>query len=165
MSEKHLRELISRASSFAEGAMYLHGNVAPIWHLIARNGEEIIELAPPGESKDDSILMIKTLMVLKDVVRYVHFGEAWMVRFDGNPPSQAELDKINVEGARKHPDRIECVIFQAEDDEAGMISGHRRIMRDKSRPYLGPLELLPARTISEGRMVGLLPRLQKSTLQ
>jgi hypothetical protein len=161
MSEKDLRNLIEYASNFAEGAMRLHGNVAPIWHMITSSGQEIVELTPQTENKDYAMAMIRALMEIEHVVRYVYFAEAWMLDFknsDGRP-SQEELDRIMEEGASQHPDRIECVVFQAEDNECGMLSGHRKIIRNgEHRPRLGPLEFMPRHTESTGRMVGLLPK-------
>jgi hypothetical protein len=55
-------------------------------------------------------------------------------------------------------------MFQAEDNEAGLITGHREIVRPKNgKPYLGPLQMMPSGMQSEGRLVGLLPR--KGSLQ
>jgi hypothetical protein len=143
--------------------MLLEGNVAPIWHMTTRSGEEIIELMPPCESKDDAMALIRSLMAICDVVRYVYFAEAWTLHYHATLPSKEEVEQTACEGLEHHPDRVEIVMFTAEDNESGMISGHRRIIRDNGRPHLGPLEMLPSGTISEGRMIGVLPR--KGTLQ
>jgi hypothetical protein len=97
------------------------------------------------------------------VVRYVYFAEAWTLH-SNKLVDDEELDRMMRKGLRNHPDRVEVVMFTAEDNEAGLISGHRKIIRDNGRPHLGPLEMLPSGTISEGRMVGVLPK-PKGTLQ
>jgi hypothetical protein len=167
MSEQQLRALIDNASMFAEQVIAARGEVAPIWHMITSDGEEMIELTPPVHDKDTAIGLIRALMAMANVVRYIHLCEAWMLDDRKNRRySDAEIRKIAEEGLSEHPDRMEVVIFQAEDHEAGMISGHRRIIRNKGdHPRLGPLELLPRGTESEGRFVGLLPKPKGSTLQ
>lgn len=161
MSEEQLRKLIDYASQFAEKAMQQHGSVSPIWHMITRDGKQIVELTPSLD-KSEAMLLIRTLMELQDVVRYVHFGEAWMVDLRGRSgpvDGEEELAKMIASGGpSQHRDRIETVMFQAEDNEAGMMRGHRRIIRDTAKPYLGPLEVLPLTGISEGRMAGMLPK-------
>jgi hypothetical protein len=159
MSEQQLRALIESASDFCEGAMRLHGNVAPIWHMITKDGEEIIELQPSMD-KDTAAVLMRALMEIREVVRYVYFTEAWMVVLSrGNP--DAKVDELA--SLSEHPDRVEVVTFQAEDSYNGMLSGHREIIRPKGgKPYLGPLTILPPME-SRGRMVGMLPR--RGTLQ
>lgn len=161
MSEQQLRELIERASAFCDGAMRLHGNVAPIWHMITKDGEEIVELQPSMD-KDTAVVLIRALMEIREVVRYVHFTEAWMLLIN-KPTTQAQAEELAMAGLSQHPDRIETVAFQAEDIYSGMLTGHREIIRPKDgKPYLGPLQFLRCEQ-SEGRMVGMLPR--RGTLQ
>jgi hypothetical protein len=51
------------------------------------------------------------------------------------------------------------VQIQGEDRDYGQIMAHRRIIRPPHRkPYLGPLKMtMTGESVSEGRMVGLLP--------
>jgi hypothetical protein len=161
MSEQQLRKLIEHASGFAEEAMRRLGEVAPIWHMLTRNGEEIVELMPPCESKDDAVALIRALMAIKDVVRYVYFAEAWFLDLRGADnlgAARKAAREAYEKGIADHPDRIEVVTFQGEDAESGRsMTGQRRIIREKGRPYLGPLEFFET-TQSEGRMVGMLPK-------
>jgi hypothetical protein len=124
-------------------------------------------LTPPLESKDLAIALMKAMFECFHVVRYVHFTEAWTLDYRGEKArkiTSEDLRKIKQEGLSQHPDRVEVVMFQAEDNEAGLITGHRPIIRPNGKkPYLGPIEYLSEGMESEGRLVGLLPR--KGTLQ
>src|SRR4051812_11692741 len=115
--QQPLRDLIEHASRFCDSAMRIHGNVAPIWHMITADGEEIVELSPPIDDKDVSVMMIRILFELRNVVRYVYFAEAWMLAVTGKP-SDEERARWS-EGLSNHPDRIEVVTFQAEDENCG----------------------------------------------
>jgi hypothetical protein len=157
MSEKQLNALFERASTFAEAAMKHRGEVAPIWHMITSKGEELVELTPQIDDRDTAMMIMRTLMELMDVVRYVHFTEAWMLDARNRPIHDDEMARIHREGVRNHPDRIEIVQITGEDCECGQRMAHRKIVRPKNgKPYLGPLEIAP-RGQSEGRMVGMLP--------
>ena len=69
-------------------------------------------------------------------------------------------------GISQHPDRVEVVQLQGEDQECGQLMAQMRIIRPASgKPYLKPMEWLidlpfiprGATVQSEGRMVGVLP--------
>jgi hypothetical protein len=162
MSEQQLRAMLNYASDFAERRFAQQGVIYPLYHAITSGGEQLIEPAPSPD-KDVGVAIIRALFDLRDVVRYVFFDEAWTLEKLVQPE---ELAWIERHGVRKHPQRVEVVMFQGEDSEAGQISAHRKIIRPKNgRAYLGPLEMLidlphfpqGATYQSEGRMVGLLP--------
>jgi hypothetical protein len=48
-------------------------------------------------------------------------------------------------------------MLQGEDEQEGMLSGRRNIIRGKGKPKLGPLQIERFNN-SQGRMVGLLPK-------
>jgi hypothetical protein len=149
--------MFDRASTFAEDAMKQKGEVAPIWHMITSKGDEMVELTPPGD-RDVAMMIMRTLMKLKDVVRYVHFTEAWMIHSHDKPLSDEDFEKINREGVRNHPDRVEVVQIHGEDQECGFVTAHRKIIRpEKGKPYLAPLEMTPRWDCSVGCMAGMLP--------
>lgn len=156
MSRKQLDQLVERASTFADEMLKRRGEVAPIWHMITSKGEDIIELTPPGD-RDCALMIMRTLMELMDVVRYVHLSEGWMRDSRDGPIPDEEMEQINRHGVRNDPKRIEVVLIAAEDHEAGYVMSTREIIRPKhGRPYLGPLKAFPQGQ-SEGRMVGMLP--------
>ena len=73
-----------------------------------------------------------------------------------------ELEWIDRHGVRNHPDRVEVLMFQGEDRDAGQMSMQRKIIRPaNSKARLGPPDWLFDKNThniqSEGRMVGLLP--------
>jgi hypothetical protein len=164
MSEKELRRMFDRASQFCEAHFAVRGEIAPMWHAVTSTGETIIEPHPTFLGKDIAMVMIRAFFDAKDVVRYVYIGEAWTLREMIKPE---QVTAIMRDGLANHPDRVEIVQLQGEDQECGQIMGQRRIIRPESgRPYLGPLEMLNdlpsiphgARlSRSEGRMVGVLP--------
>ena len=165
MSEKELRTMLDYASGFAEGRFAEFGAIKPIWYAVTLSGDSII--TPPlagAQDKDESIAMIRELFESRDVVRYLFIDEAWTL---DTPVERAELGRIEREGLRNHPARVEVVMFTGEDYEAGLILAQRRIFRPQGgKAYLGPLSMqgeLPAmaggeRTVEiTGGMVGLLP--------
>ncbi len=164
MSEKELRRMFDRASQFCEAHFATRGEIAPMWHAVTSEGETIIEPHPILLGKDIAMVLIRAFFDAKDVVRYVYIGEAWTLR---ELIESEEVEAIMRDGIESHPDRVEVVQLQGEDDECGQIMGQRRIIRPESgRPYLGPLEMIAdlpsipdgARlSQSEGRMVGVLP--------
>jgi hypothetical protein len=166
MSEQELRELLHHASGFAEKMIARKGELSPMWHAIRANGEQFIEPHPMME-KDMANALIRAQFDLLDVVRYIYMGEAWtLVRQAGLPSSAAELASIKSDGISKHPDRVEVVMIQGEDKDAGQFMALREIIRTGNKVKLGPLEIThwPGDGgSSEGRMVGMLP--QRGTKQ
>jgi len=164
MSEKQLRLMFYRASQFCDAHFAQRGEIAPMWHAVTSTGRHLIEPHPTFLGKDMAMLMVRAFFKVEDVVRYVYVGEAWTLDRMIKPE---EEEAILRDGIENHPDRVEVVQLQGEDDECGQIMGQRRIIRPESgRPYLGPLEMindLPSipngarLSQSEGRMVGVLP--------
>ena len=163
MSEKELRWMLDRASRLCEAQFAKRGEIAPIWHAITSSGETLIEPHPMILGKDLAMVMIRSFFKAKDVVRYVYIGEAWTLDRMIRPE---ETEAIFRNGISEHPDRVEVVQLQGEDNACGQIMAQRKIIRPESgRPYLGPLQMivdLPfiphgAHVQSEGRMVGVLP--------
>lgn len=162
MSEHDMRELLRYAVSFSEVAFARDGFIAPLWHAVTRDGDHIIQ-TPPSPDKDTAAAMIRALFELRDVVRYIWMSEAWSV--EKHPLTDADMALIARKGAKAHPDHIEIIAFQGEDEIAGLFTAHRQIIRPKhGRATLGPLKMLTdfqsQRTVpahSEGRLVGMLP--------
>jgi hypothetical protein len=166
MSEQDLHRMIKFASGICEAMFDRIGEVAPIWHMVTSDGREMIEPQPPVD-KDIANMLMRALFELANVVRYVYFGEAWIAILIDKTDEERDklLQQIDRNGVASLPDadRVEVVMLQAEDFEAGQILAHRRIIRGKGKPRLGPLEIAPWGH-SEGRMVGMLPR-RGATLQ
>jgi hypothetical protein len=151
-----LRELIEVASGAAEKTFRATGSFPPTWHMITADGESLFS-GPISRDKDVQVAMIKTLMIIRNVVRYVFIDEAWIL--ERKEIDRAEIDRAYQAGLKNHPDRKEILMFSAEDQSAGMVTAHRDIIRAPGRKArLGPL-VIDNFTESEGRMVGLLPAL------
>ena len=157
MSE--LRKLVEFASEQAAAAFHRSGRVLPIWHAVKRDGEHIV-FASPGPDKDTNAAMARAAFELFDVVRFVFFNEAWVLHAIRRKIGAAEMARINHEGLSQHPDRVEVIMFLAEDQAEGMLTAQRLILRpEHGKPKLKPLEILDLTgSTSEGRLIGLLPR-------
>jgi hypothetical protein len=157
MSEQDLREMIAFASEGSEVSFKKTGMVAPLWFGVTASGESF-DLEPPHPDKDFSIAMIRAYFALRNVVRYVSISEAWTIE---RALSDDEVAWIATHGGvAAHPDRIEVVMINGEDRDAGLLTAQRRIIRPpRGRAYLAPLEIQDRTDIkqSSGRMVGLLP--------
>lgn len=134
------------------------GAITPMWHVETAAGD-IYVMAPPGD-KDTAALLMRAYFEIHDVVRYAFIDEAWTLTTPAITPE--EIRRIARRGLADHPDRVEVLMYQAED-ESGSATGHRVITRPlKGKPQLGELEIFRS-TQSEGRFVGMLP--QRGTVQ
>jgi hypothetical protein len=163
LSERELRQMLDYASWFCERHFAQKGEIAPMWHCVTSSGEQFIEPHPAVPNKDLAVALVRAMFDVRDVVRYVYMGEAWTLSRMIQPEEQ---ELIFRRGLANHPDRVEIVQLQGEDQDYGQMIGQRKIIRPaKGNPYLGPLEMvneLPhiphgAHIQSEGRMVGMLP--------
>jgi hypothetical protein len=153
-----LRELIEFASPLVEKIFRAKGEVTPMWHAIQADGTHFF-LPAPRTAKDTAATLVRALFELKNVVRCLFISEAWTIE-SRTPSEAAELEAIFRcgGGLSEHPMRVEMVMMQAEDADAGTLMGSRVIIRPaKGRAYLGPLKI-DAMGRSEGRLVGMLPR-------
>jgi len=86
--------------------------------------------------------------------------EAWVVTETDESRSRAMME--SGESLEHHPERMEWLIFMAEDASEGAVMAHREIRRDDARPELGPLVFSEGGTMS-GRMIGLLPTMGRAS--
>jgi len=156
-----LRDFIIKTDAKVTQIFDNAGEILPMWHSITESGEHKIVPSPPFD-KDIAALLMRAYFELNDVVRYVFVNEAWQLYAPAGF-SDDELHEIARHGLSDHPNRIEALMYQAED-ETGMLTAQRVITRpgNGNRPKLGPLEFMePAHF--EGRFVGMLP--MRGTLQ
>lgn len=155
------RELIESASAKAERIFNATGKMFPMWHAFLSDGSERVIPPPPVDDKDVASVAIRVMLRMLDAVAVIFIDEAWMrivkVKAD-SPEGRAALDDAREHGVRNHPDRIECVMFYAEDGTGSTTAWRRIVRKVNSRPRLGPLELNEDIHASEGRFVGLLPQ-------
>jgi hypothetical protein len=154
MSEKQLREMFDGASDWAFKCFKQTGGIVQFWFVATANGEHFAVPPPLPQDPDASVILIRALFSMRDVIRYVFVSEAWTV--DTTDANEAEIARRL--GARNHPRRVEVVAFSGEDHESRNLTARRRIIRPQNaKPYLGPLEWDEPWDQSEGRIVGLLP--------
>ena len=166
-----LREFIETASHNVEKIFRKTGVIRPMVHCVTRDGEVLVFPSLDGD-KDVAALMMRALFELRDVVRYVLIDEAWIVEALGEnatPEKIAAVKKAAITGASASPDRVEVVMFCAEDHAEGQLMGRRQIIRPQGPyakpPYLAPIEIDPEGGMLQGRFVGLLPRPAMTTMQ
>jgi hypothetical protein len=151
-----LRRLIEKASDAAERTFLSTGSFPPMWHMMTAEGDDLFIGATLAD-KNMAVALIKAMMILHNVVRYVFIDEAWLLDRSG-AVDPAELKRLNRDGLEHHPERQEVLMFMAEDQSAGALTGRRAIIRAPGRKArLGPLIIDRDLLASEGRMVGLLP--------
>jgi hypothetical protein len=155
------RDLIESASAQAESIFNKTGVVPPVWLVTTPDRRVLLPPPPHVRDKDIAMAMIRVALKKLDATACVYVDEAWLL-MGRAAKGQAEIEVAKVRGTiRDHPERVEVVVFNAED-ATGMLMGYREIIRRPgSRARLGPLELPlqdEPRTTYEGRMVGMLPQ-------
>lgn len=156
MTEK-LRDLLELASKGAEKVFAATGELLPMWHAETAAGVQMLVPSPPTANKDLAARLIKALFEERNVVRFVFFDEAWTLLSVSREEAIASGD-LSI-----HPERVEVVMFAAEDREGGFLLGYRHILRaEDKKPTLGPL-VVEQSLEAEGRIVGMLPG--RGTLQ
>jgi len=161
-----LHEFITGCSDAAAKVFHLRGHLSPMWHAVTRAGEHLMTPSP-SDDKDTAVALMRAMFELSDVVRYVFIDEAWQVEVARRPGE--DVDALTARSRKlggslkDHPDRVEIVVLNGEDEIAGICVARRVIHRPPhGKAYLGPLEIATPAS-SEGRMVGLLP--QRGTRQ
>lgn len=149
-----LREFIASASESIEAVFDHSGEIEPVWHCVKADGTEFL-VRPPCVDKDLAVTLLRSAFRMMEVRRCLFISEAWTAQGDR---SEVERWIANGRSLSEHPDREEIVMFSGED-ECMSLSAHRRILRPANgKASLGPLRFLDDITISEGRLVGMLPR-------
>jgi hypothetical protein len=164
MSSKDLHRIVEFASEQMEKWFAMKGEVRPMWHVIKRNGDHAVVPIPSVmmADKDQMAETFRILFEIQDVRTCCFIDEAWTAEAAGEDMAklQAYLDANG--SLENYPGRIEVVVFQGEDAEAGILCAHRKIVRPAVGPaHLGPLEFLDIKS-SEGRFVGMLPQTAKA---
>ena len=171
MTDRHaeLRKMIEHASTWAEKRFRKKGELSPMWHAVDADGRHYLMPAPPCDSKDLSVALVRAVFEASNIVRCVFIDEAWVLakRAEKLTAEQAEAFKQQClkHGVADHPDRQEVVIFSGED-ELGFVMGTRPIIRKGNKATLGPLTYnMSGQSKSdlsegqwEGRLIGMLPQ-------
>jgi hypothetical protein len=158
MSEMNLREMIDLASANAEHLFNENGEISlPIWHAMQADGEQFV--LPTMAPKDLQMEFVRWLFKENDVVRYVQIAEMWIAQIELTDEEKKDLTTtmLKYKNVRGRADRREIVFLQGEDHVEGMLAAERPIIRDGSKPRLGPLKFWHV-DMTMGWMSGLLPR-------
>jgi hypothetical protein len=154
---KTARDLVEFANERVTKIWKVCHEVLPMWHAVTADGEEFL-VKQPCPDKDLAAAMIRALFELRNVVSYVYFAEAWILETKTADTTDAQLSDIISHGISNHPDRVDVVMFAAED-ERGMVLARRSIVRPTDGvPTLSAIKYDDDLSRSEGRMVGMLPR-------
>lgn len=154
-----LREFVEKASAKIEEVFNAKGEVRPMYHFVI--GAEDVVLPAPPTNKDEAVAIMREIFRQTGTHRYVFIDEAWLATETG-PPGATIADMRErmktMTPPSERPDRIEVVIFMAEDATEGYFTARRKITRDADgKGTLGPLECDKQPDVMMGRMTGLLP--------
>jgi len=154
-----LHDLIRLTSKASENTFRKTGELYPMYHAFLPDGSDFIFVCPDVRSKDELVALARALFELKGVTAYVFIDEAWTLSQKAAPDVNFdEVRQAFKQGIQDHSQRVEIVMFAAED-ENGMVMADREIIRPKhGKARLGPLRFHSGATKLEGRMIGLLPK-------
>lgn len=156
MTRDEAKKVIEKQERIVRVLFDRAGMMSAVFHYHGMHGTRI--LAPPADDFDsdigkDFIAWVVREMLKKERAEWVlYISEAWMLVLDS---PNAEIPE---QRPRDHPDRIEVVLYQLEDADAGIVSANQRITRTGGKPILGPLRFDPDQMVSIGRFQDLLPR-------
>jgi hypothetical protein len=154
-----LRDFVTAIDEAVAPIFDAEGVIHPMWHVVTASGAHQVVPSPPTDDKDEMVFLLRAFFEARDVIRYVFIDEAWQVEATG-----PDIDNVLRRGVAQHPDRVEVLMYSAEDD-SGHVTARRVITRSKrGKPRLGPLQFEESK-ICAGRFVGLLPLPPRGTMQ
>jgi len=149
-----LEEFVKEVDSVVMVIFHQTGEILPMWHTVHANGEIKILPNPSVISKSLVSKIMRKWFAINEVVRYVYVNEEWSVMAKTEDVSSVK-DHCETQSLEFHPDRVEILMYSAEDD-SGQVTASRQIIREDGKlPALGELEITRA-SVSEGRFVGML---------
>jgi hypothetical protein len=157
-----LRQFVNRVADRAAAMFKKQGHILPMYHAVDGLGNELI-FASPHSDKDVAVAMVRGILKACEATRVAYLDEAWLLDARGEDALNIDMAKINREGVRNQPGRIEVVLISAEDQKEGLILASREIIRHGDKAVLGKLKFSmeegpkDGTPSFEGRMVGLLP--------
>jgi hypothetical protein len=156
-----LREFIEKISAGADALFQATGRITPTYFIVEAG--DIVGIAAPPVSKSLGVELMRHLFKKLDTKRYCYVDEAWLLvspkTVDIKTIDDAKAWRESQPQPSDHPDRIEVVMFFAEDEAEGFYGARRMIETDADgKRTLGPLsgaESNPSMVM--GQMTGLLP--------
>ena len=148
-----LADMIHRVSEAVEDIFRNTGEIRPMYEAVKPDGERMV-VRVPGYDKDLDVALIKAFFAIENIDRYVYVAEAWTLE----TKMDIDVEQVQREGVRNHPDRREAVMFMAESRDGGILSARRYILRpEHGKAKLAPLHINDLTNAeSSGRIVGLL---------
>jgi hypothetical protein len=151
--DKNLEAFARAALDHASTTFFQQGGAFnPMYLAVAGDGTLHLFMVPGVDDKDFCALLVRRYLAEIGAVRVALVTEAWTVDGDGD-----RVAAIAREGVAAQPDRLEVLMVIAEDRDGGGLSVRREIIREGDRARLGD-PVLDRFDVSEGRIVGLLPR-------
>ena len=154
-NQPSLQQLFDFAKKQAFLMFHKRGEVLPMWHAIAGNGEHMLIATPFGDDddKDGTMTALRAMFAERRVTQYVFVCEAWTLKLS-EPQSRLLLQEIP--RPSEHEDRREVLRVNAEDRAGNVLSGQYYILRpEHGTPTLSKFEL-DSNGLVSGRMSGLL---------
>lgn len=151
-----LEAFIRKASQAAEASFNRNGELCPMLIADTADGARIV-MPITAPTKDIADAFMRKMAADKNFVRCVFVCEAWTLNRPTENFSDAEEERLDRDGLSGEPDRVERIVFFAEDYVAGFCLAHRDIIRSGATARLGKLAFLPANGHASGRFIGILP--------
>lgn len=146
-------ELLAALSQFAETSFEDEGVVAPMFHAVTEDGEQMIYMTPWSDEKSKAMMLqaLRKQFSERRVVRYGVVSEVWLAGYDG--PASAPVAVM----PRDRPDRQEAVVI-AIIAPPQVVVARRDIVRpwDGSAAHLGPLVTQGMEGLVQGAMLELI---------
>lgn len=159
-----LKDMVDRASGFAEYVFKRRHEIEPIWLAETLNGKVPLPSPLPFVNLDSKRLataIVKNMFEIVGIRAYTFVVAAWAIEqpiTDTGPRSLEDYNKLHPKGLETAPGRKEVVMIDAQHQDHGALGAFREIMRPEGKPpYLGPIEYHPFETM-EGPMSSFLPQ-------
>lgn len=151
-----LKQFIESADMAVIKIFEASGQFLATYHVVLGDGEELI-FPPPSPDKNESIAMVRALLVILEAKRVLFVDEAWAAAASGEEESK-KVEAFAAANSLEHwGGRREVIVYMAEDEAEGAMLAYRDILREEGkRPRLGTL-YYQSGGVNSGRMLGLLP--------
>jgi hypothetical protein len=169
-----LEAMLRRAAKETEKAFNKFGGIDMCWLVDSpTEGQGLIVTpanVPPGappelEAAAKNIVKssiaekMRELFREKNVTRYVHIFECWTLERAKTEATMEDLcDEVKDAGGSisNMPDRLEAMVFYADDGRESIVAMRKIIRAAERKPYLGALEILDGE-MGGGRFTNMLP--------
>jgi hypothetical protein len=166
MAKQTLREFIEQEVAPTVRKIFQEDGYIDALYVVCVDDIQFSVPAFPTRNKDISVAMMRMYFKSVEADRYCYVDEAWTIEGEGKDRME-ELKRLTQEegvNIADIPGMREALIFTAEDRDGGMVLAQSIISTRGKKRSLGPLQFKEY-GVTEGRMVGLLPRRPNATVQ